>query len=61
LKIEGEIEIDDQVELPKSKIELSDLKDKTLVFVNVASKCGTSLPLVPGSNGDFIMTEILRG
>ncbi|OCF37325.1 glutathione peroxidase [Kwoniella heveanensis CBS 569] len=28
------------VELPKSEIALSDLKDKTLLFVNVASKCG---------------------
>ena len=32
-----------QVELPKSKIELGDLKEKTLLFVNVASKCGMSL------------------
>jgi glutathione peroxidase-family protein len=32
-----------QIELPKSKIELGDLKDKTLLFVNVASKCGRSL------------------
>jgi hypothetical protein len=34
------IETDSQVELPKSTIPLSDLKDKTLLFVNVASKCG---------------------
>jgi glutathione peroxidase-family protein len=29
-----------QVELPKSSISLGDCKDKTLLFVNVASKCG---------------------
>jgi len=28
------------VELPKKQIQLADLKDKTLLFVNVASKCG---------------------
>lgn len=32
------------VELPKSSIPLADLKGKTLLFVNVASKCGTRLP-----------------
>lgn len=30
----------EQVEFPKSTLPLSDLKGKTLLFVNVASKCG---------------------
>lgn len=30
-----------QVELPKGSIPLAEHKDKTLLFVNVASKCGT--------------------
>lgn len=29
-----------QVELPKSSISLAEYKDKTLLLVNVASKCG---------------------
>lgn len=34
-----------QVELPKSSIPLAEYKDKTLLFVNVASKCGELVAL----------------